>query len=223
VTRFNRALLTERWGVPDEKVEVVRVSVDRKLFTPGPRFVVLMVGSVGYIKGQETLFEAVSILDDPAVEVWVVGGPAGAHPADPETLARKYGVEEQSVFFGWLPERSVAALMRRADVLCAPSREDPSGNLEGFPTVLAEAMVVGLPVITTHHSEIPSVVPAQVIGEDSPRELADALRRYMDAPDIRASDAKANRDVAEHLFAGDNQRRLADILIDAAAGGERGL
>jgi glycosyltransferase involved in cell wall biosynthesis len=202
VTEHNRDVLVEKWKVSPEKIRVVRVSVDTELFSQGQRFVILIAGSVGYIKGHATLFEAVSLLQDRDVEVWVVGGPATAHPQDARSLARTYGVESQCVFLGWQSEAAVAALMRRADVLCAPSRQDPSGNLEGFPTVLAEAMFLGLPVITTRHSEIPAVVSATVVSEDSPSELAAAISRYKSSTAARAEDAAKNQDIAARLFGG---------------------
>ena len=220
VTEHNRDLLVGKWKVAAEKVEVVRVSVDTELFSPEERFVILIAGSVGHIKGHATLFEAVGLLQDRDIEVWVVGGAAGAHPQEPRSLARAYGVESQCVFFGWQSEAAVAALMRRADVLCAPSRQDPSGNLEGFPTVLAEAMFLGLPVITTRHSEIPAVVSAAVVPENSPRELAAAISRYKSSAAARAEAAAKNQDTAARLFGGDATERLTAELeaVSAATG-----
>jgi len=217
VTEHNRDLLVNKWKVAPEKIHVVRVSVDTELFSLAERFVILIAGAVGYIKGHATLFEAVSLLRDPDIEVWVVGGAAGDHPQDPRSLARTYGVEGQCMFFGWQSEAAVGALMRRADVLCAPSRRDPSGNLEGFPTVLAEAMYIGLPVITTRHSEIPAVVSATVVAEDSPHELAAAIRRYKSSTTIRAEDAARNQDVAAKLFGGHASERLIAELEAVSA------
>ena len=222
VTEHNRDLLVEKWKVAPEKVEVVRVSVDTELFSPAERFVVLIAGSVSHRKGHATLFEAVGILQDRDIEVWVVGDAAGAHPQEPRKLARAYGVEGQCVFLGWQPEAAVAALMRRADVLCAPSRQDPSGNLEGFPTVLAEAMFLGLPVITTRHSEIPAVVSATVVPEDCPYELAAAISRYKSSAAARAEDAARNQGVAARLFGGNATERLIAELEAVSAVGRQG-
>lgn len=212
VTEFNRECLRDVWGVPDSKIDVVRISVDKELFSAGRKFVILMVGHVSYIKGHAVLFDAVRGLHDSSIEIWVVGSAGGAFPADPVHLARECGVERQVITLGWQSEAAVAALMRRADVLCVPSRQDPDGNLEGFPTVLAEAMHIGLPVITTRHAEIPRVVPAAVVPPNSSKALAAAIVRYRNDTAIREADAKVNQVVADRLFVGDSASRLLGVL-----------
>ena len=212
VTDYNRQVLTAEWGVEPSRAEVVRITVDGELFQATRPFVVLCVGHVCFKKGQETLFEAVRLLDDPDVEVWIVGDAGSAHPADPQTLAERHGVAGQCVVLGRQSERAVAALMRRADVLCAPSRTDPEGRKEGFPTVLAEAMHSGLPVISTRHAEIPAIVPATIVAEDSPRELAAAIARYKADTGLRRADADRNRAIADELFLEAPRRDLLRVL-----------
>lgn len=214
VTEYNRGLLQEKWGVRPDRVDVVRITVDAQLFHASRPFVILCVGSVSYIKGQATLFESLRLLHDSDIEAWIVGGANGAHPADPLALAQEYGVADQCVVLGWQSERAVAALMRRADVLCAPSRTDPEGRKEGFPTVIAEAMHSGLPVITTRHSEIPAVVAATVVAEDSPEDLADAIARYKADDGLRRADAEKNRAIADQLFLEAPRRDLRRIIAE---------
>jgi colanic acid/amylovoran biosynthesis glycosyltransferase len=221
VTEYNRHLLQTEWGIEPSRVDVVRITVDEELFRAAQPFVVLCVGSVSFKKGHATLFEAVRLLDDLDVEVWVVGGAGGAHPADPLALAEQHGVAKQCVVLGWQSEQAVAALMRRADVLCAPSRTDPDGRKEGFPTVLAEAMHSGLPVISTRHAEIPAVVAAALVAEDSPRELADAIARYKTDPALRKADADRNREIADQLFLEAPRRDLLRVLGEVVDAGIR--
>ncbi len=218
VTDYNRQLLSTEWGIDPSRVEVVRITVDEELFRATRPFVVLCVGFVSFKKGHATLFEAVRLLDDPDVEIWIIGGAGGAHPADPLALAEQHGVARQCVALGWQSEQAVGALMRRADVLCAPSRTDPEGRKEGFPTVLAEAMHSGLPVISTRHAEIPSIVPTIIVAEDSPQELAAAIARYKADAGLRQTDADRNRIIADELFLEAPRRDLLRVLGEVVDG-----
>lgn len=216
VTEYNRVVLNEQWGVPLERIQVVRISVDETIFCPAERFVVLTVGMTSYKKGHDVLFSAVSAIADSRIELWVVGSPGGAYPIDAPLLAESKGIADQCVFFGQLPEAAVAALMRKADLFCLPSRTDPDGNREGFPTVIAEAMYMGLPVVSTDHVEIPSILPSIIVREDSDTELAEGLRRYMESPALRIADGQRNRQIASRLFVGAPHAQLERTLLTIA-------
>jgi colanic acid/amylovoran biosynthesis glycosyltransferase len=215
VTEHNREVLESRWGVPRERTDLVRVTVDPATFDARRRFVALIVGSWTDRKGHEDLLEAVRLLDDPAIELWIVGGPGGSHPVDVRAFASARGVLDRCLFFGQVDERAVASLMRRADVLVQPSRVDASGAMEGFPTAVAEAMFSCLPVIVTDHAEMPRVVESIVVPERSPGALADALRTYRDDPALRSADGARNRAVAERLFGPQSHLDLLRVLHGA--------
>jgi glycosyltransferase involved in cell wall biosynthesis len=215
VTEYNRELLDRDWGHPCGKTTVVRVTVDGNAFDAADRYVVLMVGSWTDRKGHEDLLDALVALDDPSLELWIVGGPGGNLQVDLRREARTRGVEASCVFFGQLPESAVAALMRRADVLVQPSRRDEDGAMEGFPTSVAEAMYSGLPVIVTDHAEMPRIVESIVVPERDPVALAEALARYRDDPALRQRDGERNRAIAERLFGESAHDALLRVLRGA--------
>ncbi len=66
-----------------------------------------------------------------------------------------------------------------ADVFVHPSRRSATGEKEGIPGAVVEAMASGLPVITTRHAGIPYVVQDGVTGllvaENSIEELKSAI------------------------------------------------
>jgi colanic acid/amylovoran biosynthesis glycosyltransferase len=80
----------------------------------------------------------------------------------------------------------MASLMARAHVFALASRRAPSSEqTEGTPTVLLEAQAVGLPIVSTLHGDIPSIVPERnkasaLVPEGSSRALAAALGRTLD-------------------------------------------
>jgi colanic acid/amylovoran biosynthesis glycosyltransferase len=107
----------------------------------------------------------------PALELSIVGdGPARA---DLERRAKAAGVKAS--FHGWLPEKKVHAAMRRAMLLAVPSRTAGGGDSEGLPTVIMEAMALGVPVIATRHAGIPEIVSDGVTGLLVPEADAIAL------------------------------------------------
>jgi len=214
VTEFNRRQLVERWGMEPSKVRVVRVGVDESLFSPEPRFVIMIVGMWNAKKAHEDLLRALALLGE-GYEVWVVGGPGAMHGVDVREAAVRLGVSDRCIFFGQVPEQVVGALMRRADLLCCPSKVDPNGNREGFPTVLAEAMYCGLPVVATDHAGIPDVVPRILVPEGDPEALAAAIRDYRRDRTLAKCDGERNHALAASLFCESQRRALVKALADA--------
>jgi glycosyltransferase involved in cell wall biosynthesis len=78
-------------------------------------------------------------------------------------------LNEMIVWHGQLPRKEAVAVMARADLMVFPSL------LEGSPMVVAEALALGLPVITTAHHGMADFVDdtcGLLIRPSSPRQLA---------------------------------------------------
>lgn len=96
------------------------------------------------------------------------------------------GVRHDVRFFGFVPERTLAALYRLASVFAFPSL------YEGFGLPPLEAMACGTPVVTSRLSSLPEVVgdAALLVDPYSENEIADGLERVLGdatlAADLRA-------------------------------------
>lgn len=216
VTEFNRQLLVENHGQDPAKVVVNRIAVDTQRYRPRATFVVLIVSFFNRGKGHDDLLEAVRRLNDPNVELWVVGGEGPGLPVDVRAIAERLGILDQVAFFG--PQRGPAleALYRRCDVFCLPSKTTESGVKEGFPTVIAEAMSFGKPVISTDHAEIPNVIDEVIIAEGDVEGLKEAIAYLRDDAAARERIGTANRLKAERLFTFDNVRVTSEALTALA-------
>jgi sugar transferase (PEP-CTERM/EpsH1 system associated) len=93
----------------------------------------------------------------------------------------------------WMPgaRDDVAALMRAMDLFVLPSVN------EGISNTILEAMASGLPVVAGRVGGNPELVEDGKTGSlypgDSEAELADAILRYVRAPDLRQSHGRAAR------------------------------
>ena len=92
--------------------------------------------------------------------------------------------------------------MAESDLFVLPSRTDPqTGESEGTPTVLVEAQACGLPVISTIHADIPSIVAdgdaGLLVPEGQVEALRDALDRLLSQPARWATMGAAGRAYVE--------------------------
>src|SRR6185436_9576389 len=96
-----------------------------------------------------------------------------------------------------------------------------SGDRDGIPNVLVEAMACGLPVVTTGVSGIPELVSdganGLLVPPDDPVAVAAALLRLHREPALAARLGAAARATVAGRFDGDRlARQLADLFRDAA-------
>jgi glycosyltransferase involved in cell wall biosynthesis len=148
----------------------------------------LVVGAVGrltYQKAPEHFVAAISALGrHDVVGVWIGGGERAASAMRLAAAARQRVV--------WAGDRSdVAGLLPAFDVFALPSR------YEGLPTVIAEAMAIGVPVVATAVNAVPDLVEPGVTGllvpPARPDLLAAALGYLLDSPAEAARMAGAAR------------------------------
>src|SRR5262249_35639602 len=166
--------------------------------------VVLMVARLVEKKGADLLIRAAARLRARAVEFVVRIAGEGPEWARLQRLAHELGVSERVSFLGPLTESEVRAEYGQAAVFALPCQILPTGDRDGLPNVLLEAMARGLPIVST---TLAGVREAVVHGESgllvSPQDevgLADALERLFLDTALRARlGSTARRRVAERF------------------------
>jgi glycosyltransferase involved in cell wall biosynthesis len=175
--------LRERWGV----------GADAE--------VVLGVGRFVRKKGFEYLIDAVARLASQREGLRLVL--AGDGDLRDEFTARiaDRGLGARVILPGVLHQDEVAASLAAADVVVVPSVRDPSGNVDGLPNVVLEALASGTPLVATPAGGIASVVQdgqtGLLVPEADPAALATAIGRLLDGPTEATALATAARLWAE--------------------------
>lgn len=167
-TRAGADVVRQRLGV--ERVRVAPMGVDPRRFRlryerpegwPDPY--VLGVGRLVHIKGFDVLLDACARA---GVDVVIVG-------EGPEADAlRARGSARDAVFAGRLAPADVAAAMQHARAVVVPSRVGRGGRTEGFPVVVAEALLSGATVIASRTGGMADLLPDELLF---PPQDVDAL------------------------------------------------
>ena len=223
VSDFIRDRLLAR-GFPPEKLLVHRYGVEMDGLDDAPRPAtaqpyLLFAGRFVEKKGIPTLIEAMRRLEREGrdVQLKLVGdGPIAGE------LKRQAHDLRSIEFPGWVPNAELRRMMAGALAVCVPSVEAASGDAEGLPNVVLEAMAAGAPIVATHHAGIGEAIEDGRSGLLVPSGDADALtaalRRLVEAPDVaREMGAEARRVALDRFDARTQSRRLEGILCDVIA------
>jgi len=208
---------------PPAKLRVIRYGIDPDDETeepePAERPYLLFAGRFVEKKGVGHLLDAMRILeaDSAAVDLALIGsGPMV------EALKCKAAGLARARFLGWLPNQEVRRMMRGALAVCVPSVAAHSGDSEGLPNVVLEAMASAVPVIG---SEIAGIVEAVEHGRTGflvppadPRAIAAAARRLLADSALRSSMGLAARRAAIERFSAVAQSRLLEHTLLAVSG-----
>ena len=220
VSRFFRNILLEAGAKPDQvKVHHMGVhSADipfepRPLLSDGLKFI--SVSRLVEKKGTEYAIKALALLFERRPDIdWtydIIG--EGSLKPSLEQLANELGIADRVHFLGARPHEQVIRCLRQADVFLHPSITAESGDMEGIPVVLMEAMAAGLLVVSTNHAGIPELVESGKTGLLAPERDADSLsnqlERIADHPDACKFMVHEARRVIERNF---DQPRLDDVL-----------
>jgi colanic acid/amylovoran biosynthesis glycosyltransferase len=207
-------------GAPPERVRVHHIGVPVEPAPPALERepVVLFVGRHIEKKGLGDLVEAMARVRRTAPHTRLVV--IGDGPLRGRWEARARALLGDPEFTGWLPPDAVRDHLRRARVLCVPSRTAANGDAEGLPMVIPEAGVHGLAAVGTRHSGIPEALDegraGLLVEEGDVDALATALSALLTDDALWRRLSAAARDNAVRRF--DLARQSAELerLYDEA-------
>jgi colanic acid/amylovoran biosynthesis glycosyltransferase len=209
-----------RIGCPQEKIVVhYHGSNTQRFRCPGRTYdkdgplTVLFCGQLEPRKGSHLVLEALRHVipdSDRKVVAQFVGDGSLREELQRRTAA--YGLDDVVTFTGHVSHLSDAFVdhYRDADIFIHPSMTR-RGRKEGIPGTVVEAMAAGLPVVSTLHAGIPSVIESErnglLVRERDVDGLVSALRALIDDSTLRARLGRA---------AADDARRVLDLDVRTA-------
>ena len=202
-----RRELIERNHFPAERIDSVPTGIDANRFTPGDRAIAraalklpqdkTLVGIVATLrswKGHRYLIEAVAQLPQSIGLVIVGDGPMRDVL---QAAVERHAMRERTWFAG--DQRDVVPWLQAFDVFALPSYAN-----EGVPQALVQAMLVGLPCVTTHTGSITELaehaVTALVVPPRDVTALRSALQKLAGDPELRKRlGEEARRHCSQHF------------------------
>jgi glycosyltransferase involved in cell wall biosynthesis len=222
ISDFNREFLAKK-GAPTSKIHVIHCGVDFDAFAPKSDFMFtkrMRIGSLGRLvekKGMDDLIRALAEVVRRGVDAQLDLLGAGPLLDGLKHLALTQGVLERVWFGGAVDHEQALAWLRELDVFVLACKPAASGDVDGIPVVLMEAMATAVPVVTTLVSGVPELVEdgfsGLLVGPGAPDRIADALCRLAASCELRMALGVSGRStVAKDFDAKVSAQTLARLM-----------
>jgi glycosyltransferase involved in cell wall biosynthesis len=229
ISEYHRRFLLD--VEPRARVEVVRNGIDIEAWEKGsdPFFAkkgsdplsIVAAGRLVAKKGFDDLVRACALLRDRGVPFTcrVLGD--GDERPHLQALVDTLDLAGLVTLAGAVTQDELKVDLRRADAFAAPCVTTPSGDRDGLPTVILEAMAAGVPVVATPVTAIPEIVrdgeTGLLVPERGWERLADALAALHADRGLGLRLARAAREAVSELHDhARNAARLAKLFAGAA-------
>jgi len=207
-SKHSKEVMVSREGAPPNKIEVIPYGMDFSRYSVSPlatetirntlglggKTVLGIAGQLTAIKGHEVLFKALSKLVEPNLVLLVIG--EGAMNQQLQDLAKTLGIGHQTRFIGF--QENLPAVFSILDILVHPSFS------EGFPQVIMEGMLMGLPIVASRIRPVEELVTDNVHGllflPGDVEALRRCLERLLASPGLRKEMGAAGRQYALEHF-----------------------
>jgi glycosyltransferase involved in cell wall biosynthesis len=226
-TCANAQVLRARHPRPDE-VHAIYHGLDTTFFSPrsvatrDDTPLVLAVGRLVEKKGFDQLVAACALLKQrgASFRCLIVGEDGDAGHALREQIAA-LGLAGVVQLQGAVARDALREIYRSAHAFALPCRITADGDRDGFPNVLAEAMAMGVPVVTTAISGIPEMIDDGVHGllaEGDAVSIAAAIERLLTDTALHARLARAARErICERFDSRRTTLALRDLFAQQTA------
>lgn len=219
--------LLVKLGCPSSAIAVHHMGVDTSIFSPATHTrittckllsVARIVEKKGLNFAVDAVAKALEKVDD--IEYRIVGD--GPLRAELELKVQSMGLSSKITFHDPVDSKGIIKYMHQSDIFMLPSVTAASGDKEGIPVVLMEAMSCSLPVVSTFHSGIPELVEDGVSGmlanekdvEKTAQQLVELARDRVKLKAMgHAARERIERDFSVHSLNATLAERLEKLLV----------
>lgn len=227
VSEANRQFLHDLLVAERRQANLVRLynGVDLTRLRPGAGFPVagriVAVGRLVPKKGLTYLIEACRRLKSAGQRFECVIAGEGEEREVLERQIAAGGLQDVILLAGALSHGDTLDLLRTATACVLPCVIAPDGDRDGLPTVLLEALALGVPVVSTTVSGVPEIVTdgesGLLVPPSDAAALATAIAKVLSSKGLRARLAIAGTARARREFSlATNVGRLKDWFVAAA-------
>jgi glycosyltransferase involved in cell wall biosynthesis len=136
---------------------------------------ILAVGRFARFKGFNVLLRSAVLMKKEKRDFRLIIAGSGWRVLYFKLFCRCYRLSDNVSFPGFIAHDRISDLYARADIFVLPSVIHPSGERDGIPNVLMEALLHGLPVVSTSLAPVREVIENGVAGLLVPPGDASAL------------------------------------------------
>ena len=232
VSEFTKSEIEKYYKIPSGKIAVAYNGIDFGLFNQNlspekleiirkkyhlPEKFILYIGTLQPRKNVPVLIEALKIfyekynLQDVKL---VIAGKRKAHNFDTridETI-KKYNLQENIIFPGWIDEEDKPALFKLARCFVFPSL------YEGFGIPIVEAMSAGTPVVCSNQEALLEVGGSAILSSnpDDANQMAENIYKALKDEGIRSDLMKRGIERAEYFSWRKNAEKTLEIYNNLA-------
>ncbi|MEW6350106.1 MAG: glycosyltransferase family 4 protein [Thermodesulfobacteriota bacterium] len=221
-TGTNVAYLKAVAGEFSEKIHLIYNGHTLRSYQDAPvtmrsPFRLLSLGRFARFKGYDVLLRALSALHRRGFDFQLTMAGSGVRGVTLKALSSRLGLDGRVSFPGYIPHDRVSELFRSTDVFIMPSVVHSTGEKDGIPNVIMEALLHRVPVVATDVSGIAEVIQDRETGllvrQRDEVGLAEAITRMVSDRDAALEMARKGKDRVLKLFDPETNHRRVMALI----------
>jgi glycosyltransferase involved in cell wall biosynthesis len=213
ISEYNRQFLNMLF--PDykfgDKIHIIHCGLNPDSFAPSsePRsgsnkLTIVGVGQLVPRKGFHILIESCYLIAKRNVDFRCYIYGEGEERRRLELLIDRYNLHEQVHMPGRVYQEELRQSLAKTDIFVLPCIKDKSGDLDGIPVALMEAMAMQIPTVSTTVSGIPELIKHGQNGLLTPPNdavaLADVVQQLKDNGELRQQLGRTGRETVINEF-----------------------